>query len=738
MTRSPRWRFAPAAILSTVLLLLVMLFIWLMALGNRTRDGTVSLSGTYTAHLESPGSGERELELPTLFKSAGISGDSLVSFDIPVTVPPDTRAPALLLDRVRYGVEISWDGAPVPISMGSTGSPEDRLGDASVLALLPSSSPGEHILTLRIQGAFGEGGLLGDIRFGEWRTLVQRLLRHEVQVFGLCMALLVQAAIQLVVVLRRPDRREHLYFALLFLCLGLLWFTTSDTYYQVFGDLGIRLRLRRAAYLGAQGFVVLWAARFAFGHVPLVPRFFATATALLAMLALLWPDLHVNAAVNTAGDLLAVVAIIMGSLCLLFSPSKDNVTLYLLAVAALLSTVGTAFDVFLTRGVVSGSNWVVPVFTLVVVTMGAAQTIKQSDDSTHLSALLAVARDGVLVTDRLANITQANEAARAFLLLEESPGGLIFPGKQGAALKDAMKEHVGLVVEHGSERAEFRLPRIHGELWLESVGTCLGREQVLLVLRDITDRRKIEDRLKQAARMETIRMICVGLASDFRKLMGSLMANISALQSHSSPGEQGLARLGRMEAVVGSASTLTDRLLSLPGVGGGGEAAKPVDPVQILDEALSLFSPGLSVQVSLEKSIPENLPMVLGDSRLLVELLLIVLTHAADAIPPEDGRISITAGTDLSEGGGLSLWIIIDHNGSAPPPQQRVQLFDLVFLRNSQQVEGIQGLAVAQRIVKEHGGDLTMTSSLEGGVRFRLLLPTLPRSRQETWGSRQD
>jgi two-component system NtrC family sensor kinase len=109
---------------------------------------------------------------------------------------------------------------------------------------------------------------------------------------------------------------------------------------------------------------------------------------------------------------------------------------------------------------------------------------------------------------------------------------------------------------------------------------------------------------------------------------------------------------------------------------------------------------------------------IYADPQGLYRCLVNLLMNAAEAVPRPGGRIRITACTR-----GDQVEIVVQDNGPGVPEENRKKIFDPFFSTKGAQGTGL-GLAVTAKIIHEHGGELSLENSPEGGAAFHILLPT--------------
>lgn len=160
--------------------------------------------------------------------------------------------------------------------------------------------------------------------------------------------------------------------------------------------------------------------------------------------------------------------------------------------------------------------------------------------------------------------------------------------------------------------------------------------------------------------------------------------------------------------------------------------SKPRQPMRqwcdigdVLKEVLDTFW-GMLVrkEVAVDVNTDDVRGKVCFDSHAMYRCLLNILMNAAEAVDPGSGRIRVFAET--TDNGGLR--IDIGDNGPGVPEENRARIFEPFFSTKGTHGTGL-GLAVAHKIVVEHGGQIKVLKSVEGGALFQITLPpsTQPR-----------
>lgn len=148
----------------------------------------------------------------------------------------------------------------------------------------------------------------------------------------------------------------------------------------------------------------------------------------------------------------------------------------------------------------------------------------------------------------------------------------------------------------------------------------------------------------------------------------------------------------------------------------------------IIDRAVTLTRHQLKLQnISLETDLPAGLPEIVCDAGQIQQVVLILLTNAAEATG-ESGQLWLS--TRASEPDSIT--IRVRDNGGGIPPEILPHIFDPFFTTKEDKLRTGLGLAVAKSIVEQHGGTIAVTSSPSQGAEFVVTLPLEARETGDT------
>ncbi|MGV8039254.1 MAG: PAS domain S-box protein [Thermoanaerobaculaceae bacterium] len=234
------------------------------------------------------------------------------------------------------------------------------------------------------------------------------------------------------------------------------------------------------------------------------------------------------------------------------------------------------------------------------------------------------------------------------------------------------------------------------------------------VLTDITERRRLEDQLLQAQKLEAVGRLAGGVAHDVNNLLQAILGAVQSLQRR----EPAVA--GELEEVVANVqrgAAVTRQLLLFARRG----ATRP--ECLDLNEALEHFSVLLrrltreNVEFAMTLA-PGPLPVTI-DRGQLEQVLMNLVVNAVDAMP-DGGTLRLATGR--SEGGWT--WLEVADTGCGIPSEVRAHIFEPFFTTKPAEEGTGLGLSVVLGIVTAHGGHLDVSSAVGAGTVFRVSLPS--------------
>ena len=259
-----------------------------------------------------------------------------------------------------------------------------------------------------------------------------------------------------------------------------------------------------------------------------------------------------------------------------------------------------------------------------------------------------------------------------------------------------------------------------------------GRAVRLLgVARDVTERNRLEARLRQAQKLEAVGQLTGGVAHDFNNLLQVVLSGLMLLERTTDPARRAqLADSVRRAAQRGG--ELTKRLLTVA----RRQSLRP-EPIDLGawlgDGAGELLSRALRGDIRTQLSIPPGLPMVEADATELELAVLNLAVNARDAMPSGGAltvsadAVEIAAGTDPDGLSGRFVRLSVADTGVGMSEETQARVFEPFFTtKGVGQGTGL-GLAQVYGFARQSGGGVRLSSQLGRGTTVSLLLPVSKR-----------
>jgi two-component system cell cycle sensor histidine kinase/response regulator CckA len=254
-----------------------------------------------------------------------------------------------------------------------------------------------------------------------------------------------------------------------------------------------------------------------------------------------------------------------------------------------------------------------------------------------------------------------------------------------------------------------------------------GKPAFVALFRNITERKRAEQELLKAQKLESLELIAGGIAHDFNNLLTGTLTNISRAKMRATRGTDLYEALRIAEQSAASAKHLTQQLLTF--TEHEAEPAKTLTALsELLEQTTALSLSGSNVKVEL--SIPPDLWSAEVDARQISQVIQNLLINAQQAMP-NGGRVHVSAENWVAQGdldensfqGGQRRYvkIAIKDEGPGIPQDNLSRIFDPHFTTKPKG-SGL-GLATALSIVKKHGGQIEVESMPNAGTTFFVYVP---------------
>ncbi len=260
--------------------------------------------------------------------------------------------------------------------------------------------------------------------------------------------------------------------------------------------------------------------------------------------------------------------------------------------------------------------------------------------------------------------------------------------------------------------------------------TWEGRPATINFLRDITREKRLEEKLVQAQRLESIGTLAGGIAHNFNNILMGIQGRISLILIEMSHCHPYYEHLKIVEDLVNSAAGLTRQLLGL--ARGGKYEVKPANINDIIKKQSKLFG-RTKKEIVIHENLGENLYAVEVDRSQIEQVLLNLYVNSWQAMP-KGGHIYVrTANIILDKDDvnhfkgkpGKYIKISVTDTGEGMDSETLKKIFDPFFTTKQRDRGTGLGLASAMGIIKNHGGYIDVYSEKGEGTTFNIYLPAI-------------
>ncbi|HOF86948.1 MAG TPA: PAS domain S-box protein [Armatimonadota bacterium] len=282
-----------------------------------------------------------------------------------------------------------------------------------------------------------------------------------------------------------------------------------------------------------------------------------------------------------------------------------------------------------------------------------------------------------------------------------------------------LNSHTVLVSRHG---AEYIL-NDSGAPITDPGGEIVG---VVLVFRDVTEKRWLEAELQRAAKLESLGILAGGIAHDFNNVLTAILGNLSLARVLAAPSDAVYPKLQEAEKAALHAKALTQQILTFSR--GGTPVKRIISLAELLRETVAFALPGSSVACDL--AIADDLWPAEVDPGQVTQVIHNLVVNA-DQATSFGGSVCVRAcncvvprGDMLPLDPGSYVRIEVEDQGIGIEPEDLPKIFD-PFFSTKPDGSGL-GLATAYSIVRNHHGYITVESEVDIGTTFTVYLPAAP------------
>ncbi len=374
----------------------------------------------------------------------------------------------------------------------------------------------------------------------------------------------------------------------------------------------------------------------------------------------------------------------------------------------------------------------------------AEEALQQRDR--RFRALIENSLEGIEVFDEDGNVLYRSPANSYILGLQDykPEGGSIFDRVHPDDLA-RMRSEIARIIRVDRGKATVAYRKKHGDgswHWLESTFSNLKSEPtiggIVSNFRDVTERREAEAALRQAQKMESLGTLAGGIAHDFNNILGIVLGYSALISKRKLNRGKFLECVNAIQSAAERGVGLVRQLLTF--------ARKeelqfaPININDVVGEVFKLVSETFPKVVSMELTLDENVPLIVGDQIQINQCILNLCVNARDAMMDrKDGRPSggkmkvLTRIADEQEVGSLAkdsfyspfVAVAVSDTGVGMDEATRSRIFEPFFTTKEKGKGTGIGLATLFGVMKKHGGFVDVQTEPGTGTTFTLFFPTM-------------
>jgi PAS domain S-box-containing protein len=355
-------------------------------------------------------------------------------------------------------------------------------------------------------------------------------------------------------------------------------------------------------------------------------------------------------------------------------------------------------------------------------------------------AILEAAHDAIITMDQKLNIREFNPAAEQMFGRRRTDIlgrniDLLIPSDDRQAQLNTLTEYM----ETGggplsARRLELTAVRADGtEFPVElTVARMRGDSRAVITgfVRDITERRALEEQLRQSQKLEAIGRLAGGVAHDFNNILMSIMGAADLLMMQLGADDPARGEASEIKQSVERGAGLTRQLLAFSRR--QATRSRLFALGDILRGMETMLRRLIGPEIELEIETGARPVIVMADSGQFEQVVMNLVINARDAMP-EGGRLSVrieeldvdeAAAVTMTEGSaGRYARLSVSDTGTGMSEQTRAKLFEPFFTTKEQGKGTGLGLSIVYGIVKQSGGYISVSSELGRGATFYIFLP---------------
>ena len=264
--------------------------------------------------------------------------------------------------------------------------------------------------------------------------------------------------------------------------------------------------------------------------------------------------------------------------------------------------------------------------------------------------------------------------------------------------------------------------------------TFKGKPAVQTIMRDITERKQLEQQLRQAQKLEAVGQLAGGVAHDFNNVLAVIRGNAELLlmeADNHTPGTEDC--LKQITAASERAANLTRQLLTFSRK--QVMQSRPLILNEVIKDLTKMLKRVIGEQIDLQCCYGGQLPFVQADAGMIEQALVNLAINARDAMPRGGQLLISSEAVRFDEGhphthpkarAGQFVCLTVKDAGTGIAPEHLPRIFEPFFTTKELGKGTGLGLATVYGIVQQHQGWIEVISQPGAGTTFKIFLPGIP------------
>jgi two-component system cell cycle sensor histidine kinase/response regulator CckA len=345
--------------------------------------------------------------------------------------------------------------------------------------------------------------------------------------------------------------------------------------------------------------------------------------------------------------------------------------------------------------------------------------------------------DIITIMDKEMRIIRANKAAHH--LFQAAPGELnnrycyeLFRGTSIPCPGCPLSETIHNRDTHSCTIIHEKLGKIFQVSSAEIPDQEGALQYLIHIARDITEQKKMEDDLIQAQKMDALGTLAGGIAHDFNNILAAILGFAELAKRNLQAEATARKDIDQVITSGRRATTLVQQILDFSRK--TEQHLQPLQPAQIVHEALQLLRATLPTTIELEEDIDPGCGTILADPTKIHQIVLNLCTNGAHALEDEKGTLRVTLsrqqkkaadGQEDSLSPAPFIVLSVSDTGQGMSQETTARIFEPYFTTKVRGKGTGLGLAVVHGIVTEYKGFIQVESHPGHGCTFHVHIPVV-------------